>query len=308
MTSKVLVVGGLGYLGSIVSDLLYKQKDETDICDICLWKNREVGKLISFNTLYSSMECVKKTYDKMVWCADIDIPEFWNINSEIINLYKNKIINYFDFSPIKDVLWIQPYFPSDYKNNSNRYDKMEEYVGALNSIIYKNRTVNKIGFASFYGPSPRMRWDTVVNSIFLSFLTQRAVIIDNPLSRVRLISILDAAHHVVETLKSPVMQIPYFYTEEYSIIELAHLIKYLLGNGYEDCKILMNKYENDETVFRGSWQKEKSKHCDLEKAIKEMRDQLEKNMFPDFADDRYNNNVCVSAFASGLALIEGLKQ
>ena len=77
MSKKILVVGGFGYLGSVITDILSKNC-EVDVCDICLFSNEDVGKNISFLKFIPKIDDVKiDEYDTIIWSATVDISSFY---------------------------------------------------------------------------------------------------------------------------------------------------------------------------------------------------------------------------------------
>lgn len=296
MGQKILVCGGLGYLGSIITDLLSKKKNDVDIYDICLWDNGRIAKDINFKTLYNKVE--PKGYDVVVWCATIDSLDFWNSKNKFVENYKNKTLEFIKKIDCGKIFYCLPPYVED--------DIYKEI-----SIIFDLKKTCFIKFPSLYGPSPRMRWDMIPNKFLFDFLTINATILEEPLKRIPICSVLDAAKFVIfqiEALNTMNCITQSFHehlaTEYYSSIEMATIIKNLMPNP-ENYQIHCNKVE--EAPKEAYEYRLVNPMETLAKSMKEMLNQLEKNMFPDFVDDRYNNEESVSKILAGLRLLEGLE-
>jgi nucleoside-diphosphate-sugar epimerase len=296
MGQKILICGGLGYLGSIITDLLIKKKNDVDVYDICLWDNKCVRKDIGHRNFYKKVEPVG--YDVVVWCATVDNLDFWNSKSKFVENYKNKTLEFIKKIDCSKIFYCVPPF----------VDNMDVYKEI--ATIFDLKKTCFIKFPSLYGPSPRMRWDMIPNKFLFDFLTTNATILEEPLKRIPICSVLDAAKFVIFQIEA-LNAMNYitqsfhvhFATEYYSSIEMATIIKNLMPNP-ENYQIHCNKVEEIpkeayEYVFVNPTET-------LEKSMKEMLNQLEKNFFPDFTHDRYNNEESVSKILAGLRLLEGL--
>lgn len=280
--AKVLVVGGFGYLGSIVTDLLSTYKHEVDVCDLCLFDNYFVKDCIKFEKYYDSMRNVKDDYDFIIWSANIDVPTIYPVD---------KFCQVFLRQSHADFLLARKKAQKNFINLSTFHlnidstnQQMQHYLKNLEKETTEVKGCN-IRFGSIYGPSPRMRWDTHLNKTMLSCLQGAIQLEDDWPCKIPTVNVLDAAHFVIAALEHKCEKYEFF-TNQNSILENAYYIKSYLN---PKCEVIVDepKWYMD-NVFESS-------PGPISKGIKDacltLKQNLENNTNPDFANDIFNNEI-----------------
>jgi nucleoside-diphosphate-sugar epimerase len=290
MASKILVVGGFGYLGSIVTDMLVRRKNEVDVYDICMWGN-EPDRSVLFSKHWRSLP--DQEYDCVIWLAGIDVPS-WYTNDLIIDSYLNKVLTDIKNLKSKNIVFCPPTISNPF------IIKLME--------VFKEKGACCLELSELYGPSPRMRWDTIPNKIIFDFITQGGVVVENMFEYIDVLSVYDAAEFIVNYMNNEIgCTYPKIVYQTYTVIELVSVVKKIIGTDNLTIGINGSFYKENNPDYPKYSISFKKVVEPLEKSIKSMLSQLEKNQFQDFTDDRYNNTTCVANMKMGINLVERLK-
>jgi hypothetical protein len=300
---RILVVGGFGYLGSIISDKLMRLEHEVDIFDLCLFDNSDVVKDLyksrnpniyatitnSFDGAYNLLKEIK--YEHVVWCSNVDIEGFY----EKFLKHKQQTMDFFDI--------IVDHIPMtlclDYKNN----DTMTNYMG---NKLPSNK---KIYIPSLCGPSLRMRWDTAVNQIVFGFLTEKTVLLgQNWMNKIPICRVVEMAGVIADTVNAGKVKDYEKYVEGYfSILELAYMIKGILDS--EDAlNIHISKLDiNEINEINKNLNPDLQQGIQiLEETVLNIKEQLTNRALPDFWNDKYNNEAVLLPIMQNLGVLEKL--
>jgi len=299
---RILVVGGLGYLGSIISDKLMREENEVDIFDLCLFDNRDVindlyksrnPNIVStitstFDGVYSLLK--DKKYDHIIWCSNIDIEGFYEKFIE----HKKQTLNLFD----SIVSGIPMTICLDYKNN----DTITHYM------YNKSEKHNRIWIPPLYGPSLRMRWDTIINQIMFGFFTEKTVLLgQNWMTKIPICRVSQMASIVIDVIQ----QKPFenYIEGQFSILELVFMIKSFLDTEEDSLNIQMSKLNMEDvkdSLFKDiDIDLTKSVQI-LEETVLNVKEQLTNRALPDFWNDKYNNEAVLSPIMQNLSVLEKL--
>ena len=311
---SVLVIGGFGYLGSIVVDQLCRSDlERVDILDNDIFDCAEKILINPFkvNNIYKKIEDLDITiYDYFVWCATPDIPLFYN--SDIFLEYRNNILNTFKKIIInsngRKIINCSHWMIDIELYNNDENLKMLEFFNILEQFVKKYNVIN-IRIPVLYGPSLRMRWDTEINEMLFSFFIQNKIFIENWLDTIPVMSVYECAINIVNCiLKNKYTKLDYILITK---IEIANLIKNCIGNENTivhpidlspiikritqilNCPEINNSFIKFIKDFRFN--------------IESMKKQLEDGMFEDFENDKYNNSEIFSKILFGLNYLERFK-
>lgn len=299
----ILVVGGLGYLGSIISDKLMRLEHEVDIFDLCLFDNKDVSKdlyksrnpnIIStiattFDGAYGLLK--DKKYDHIIWCCNIDIEGFY----EKFIKHKQQTMDFFDMIVDK----VPMIACLDHKCNDNITQYMDHKLN-YKSTIY---------IPSLYGPSLRMRWDTIINQIIFGFLTEKTVLLgQNWMNKIPICRVAEMAETVVNHVNGIEIDYEKYLEGYYSIIELVFIIKDILDSE-DSLNINISKLDLKEinSVFDSKIDYNIQQSIQiLEETVLNIKEQLTNRALPDFWNDKYNNEAVLSPIMQNLSVLEKL--
>lgn len=300
---RVLVVGGAGYLGSIIVDLLKEKNVEVFVYDRFLFDNEDCCE-----KSLTLKETVEQKWDIIIWVASQEHEEYCKIFGQeeidlILKLTKNKD-NYFLFCSSHKML-----YDFRFQNHiTNHFKKIRD-------ILRQHGKGSEYLVPELYGPSKRMRWDTVPNSLIYSAFTENQIIIGNDvLSEIKIMPVLKFAQFVRDWCVSYLLNkrnlFNYdIYAEKYSLLELAFIVKNIFEELNVNIEIEVLKFSQKTlkylfvecTVFKETVLSDDS--IDLKTTIENMKHQLEKGMFEDFQNDKYNNETFLSSLIRGIKFL-----
>ena len=186
---NVAVLGGCGYLGSIITNELVKQECTVDIIDNVIFskEHAENCDFIEKDCLFDDISY--DSYDKVVWCIDIDTEIFYTYPCSKNYVKKNVE----KFKELCEMFGENFYFVTEnYDGNVTAYNDMlinkERIVNANNSHIFC--------LPCLYGPSSRMRFDTEVNKMFMWAYNTGMLVIENWVKKRVLCSVAVAGTYI----------------------------------------------------------------------------------------------------------------
>lgn len=175
MKTKILLVGGYGYLGShLLEYLITDLNKEITVCDIGIFfsnYNRGNEELINKNFVDFTEDELEE-YNLILICSDIDVPEFYDcgIYDNYVDKYLRVLKSCTNLMNTKIV-----HFNNCYKNvdtESKYYDyliKIEQSIA--NDAINKNYHI--IECPELYGGKYRIRNDLFINDVILKFIVDK---------------------------------------------------------------------------------------------------------------------------------------
>lgn len=294
---QILVAGGFGYLGSILVDLLTIAGNHVDIYDTCMWDNEETKESIKFRKMFNYIPSTKieeiDEYDCIVWCANIDSERYY-----CEQLHDHKLRSFLDFNELASLgkKFINcSTFRLNYQEtkNSPAYQNLIE----REMVAEKYNQIN-IRIPSLYGPSPRMRWDTYINSMILSCMTQKKIYIESDwLTDIPICHVVNMAEYIRELCTIPSTNIiRHFQLDMFNLIEISHIIG--LSLGIKDIEVITET--NRQTVpnnydIQGiPWSP--NKKLSIKDALVGFKKNIEIGNLPNFLDDKFNNEVMIDNF------------
>lgn len=280
---NIAVIGGGGYLGSTIEQELKKHYgvkvtifDNALFCDEYL-KNKDYEHVNILNNIPDF-----SGFDRIIWCCDIDVPMFYN--TEFSKDYIKANINSFEKmckQYKKKMYWIQ-----DHSHNGG-----QEYQKMLDT---KKNMISKVGgqicyVGQLYGPSGRMRFDTVLNEMFVMAVTEGNVFVDDWLDHVCLQSVAVVAEYIASDVLLKKAELNYMY---FSKIELAYRMALIFKR-----KIGVVASDNMGTHNRPciSGVKDDDRYS-IEKSFTYMCEGLERGALDSVVKDSYNNSRIIANF------------
>lgn len=306
---NILVVGGAGYVGGGIVDLL-SSKHNVTVYDSLIYENsyrKSVDFIYGDIRDYQKLNPILKKFDAVIWLAalvgdgacSINPVLTHEINSETVKNLANSFSGKIVFLSTCSVYGAQeglldensPVNPlSDYASSKLNAEK---YLEDSDAIIFRLGTL--FGIGDLFS---RIRLDLVVN-----ILTTRALI-DNKMSVFGgdqwrpLLHVKDVANAIEATVESDTQGIFNLHHKNYKIIEIAEEIKNKIPKvniettplPFQDARNYQVSSEKlyNLTNFKAS--------IGLEQGINEVYELIDSNRIKDINDPRYSNQSFLQTF------------
>ncbi len=190
--NEVLVIGGSGYIGTVVSDYLRKKKFKVTNFDCLIYKKKN---LITKNTNFKNINFIDidkleknwKNYKTVIFLAglvgDPITKKYPKLANKINFTATKRLINYLNKKKINQLIFISTC--SNYGLSNSKYKlsensrlkpislyakskvEIEKYL--LNNKKKLNYSFNILRFATAFGSSSRMRFDLTINQ-FVNYI------------------------------------------------------------------------------------------------------------------------------------------
>ncbi len=299
---KVLIVGGAGYVGGGIVDLLSKENEVT-VYDSLIYENsyrKNVDFIFGDIRDYKKINNILDQYDAVIWLAAlvgdgacaINPALTHEINSETVkNLAKNfkgKIV----FLSTCSVYGAQEGIldESSEVNPLSEYASSkliaEKYLADSDSIIFRLGTLFGIG-----DKFSRIRLDLVVNILTTKAYIDKKMSVFGGEQWRPLLHVKDVANAIAHTLDTQTNGVFNLHYKNFKIIEIANEIKNKISDveiettplPFQDARNYQVSSEKlkDATGFQAT--------VDLTQGINEMYELISSNRIKDINDPRYSN-------------------
>jgi len=321
--NKVLVIGGAGYLGSVLTRKLLDRGYNVRILDNLTYGDHGIKSLYEhprFEFIKGDMRDIQtvvdavKNIDAVVHLAAIvgdpasslDPEETIEINylgtKMLAEVCKYSQINRFIFASTCSVYGASPTPDTkiDEKSDLNPislYAEMKlKSEQALLEIADENFSPTILRMATLYGLSPRMRFDLVVNILTIKAIKEKKYKIFGGQQWRPILHVDDAAEAYMTCLEKPLKLIKkeIFNTgannENYKIIEIGNIVKKVIPSA----KMNVDTTDIDSRDYNVSFDKIQKNLNYFTKytvtdGVEEIKKAVDKNMFSDYTDSKYNN-------------------
>ncbi len=310
---KILIVGGAGYLGGAVTDILSEQKKhEFRVYDALLYEN---SYLKSVDFVYGDIRDHKKLLpqlkwaDAVVWLAALVGDGACAVNPDITIELNNDAVG-----------WLAEHYNGriiftstcsvygamdgilDEKSPTNPLSVYAVTKLAAEKKLYgKNAMVFRLG--TLFGLSDqfsRIRLDLVVNTLTVKAYAEKKLTIFGGKQYRPILHVRDAAQTIVDNLDTKHKGIYNIHQQNIKIIDLADEVK----KHFTDLKVekVDMKFE-DSRNYRVSSEKAKKTFNFAPKltatdGIKELKKILEEGRIKDWNNPIYTNQTCLAEFGS----------
>jgi len=244
---KILIVGGAGYIGTVLIEELLKFDYEVDVVDLCWFGNHLPSgcRLIKRD----AMDLVKNDligYDQVIFLAGLSNDPMAELSgphnfihntaipTHIAILAKEAGVKRFIFASSASVYGFtnnEIYNEESIPLTAFPYgmSKLQTERGIF-QIADKNFSVVAMRKGTVCGYSPRMRFDLVVNTMFKTAILTKKITINNPALQRPILSIRDAVRAYVFTIRSPysVSGIFNFISENTNLKELGETVQHIV--------------------------------------------------------------------------------
>lgn len=325
--NSVAIIGGAGYLGSVLSRLLLSQGYRVSVLDNLLYGSQGIDNLIENENFIHINGSMDKISDIVKTIRDADAvvhlgaivgdpaSEIDPSNTLSINLHSTKIvadvckfynINRFIFASTCSV-----YGKSDGSQGITEEAPMNpvslyartkiESEKILISMTGKNFSPTILRFSTLFGLSQRMRFDLVVNVLCAKAYFDNKITIFGGEQYRPMLSTHDASRSIIACLKSPLKNVSGEVFNvgnsnlNYKIIEIGRAIKEKLPSA----AIEITKDDVDTRDYNVNFDKIKrltnfSTEVSLQEGIETIIEAFEKGNFKDYNNKVYSNYLSLS--------------
>jgi nucleoside-diphosphate-sugar epimerase len=244
---NILVVGGAGYVGSVLVPELDKLGYEVDVVDLLWFGNNLPSNInvIQKNAFDLTQEDIKQ-YQQIIFLAGLSndpMAEFspkqnfiqnCSLPSYLVYISKQAQVKRFIFASSCSIYGCASdkiYSESDNVFSSYPYGiaKIQaEFV--IKNLSDKNFSTICLRKGTISGYSPRMRFDLVINAMFKSAILYNKIIVNNSDIWRPILSMTDAINAYIKSIEAPynVSGVFNVASENYKILYLAQIIRTVL--------------------------------------------------------------------------------
>tara|TARA_B100000989_G_scaffold125526_1_gene93057 strand:- start:15796 stop:16743 length:948 start_codon:yes stop_codon:yes gene_type:complete len=311
---KILIVGGAGYVGGYVTDLLVNTENEIIVYDNLLYEN-QFQKDVKF--IYGDIRDYKKIQkyfnwaDAVIWMAALVGDGACSINPSITNEVNfesvKNLTNNFNgkivFFSTCSVYGAQ----NDILDENSKTDPLSVYastkLSAEKLLLKKNSLIFRLGTLFGVGDAfSRIRMDLVVNVLTTKAITEKKLTVFGGRQFRPLLHVKDAARMIIEAIASEKTGIYNLHSENIKIIDLAERVKKKFDN------ISIDKVDikfQDARNYRVNGDKLKKDFnfipkYSVEDGISEIKQLILEKRIKDMNDPRYTNQKYLEIFKSSL--------
>lgn len=321
--NKVLVVGGAGYLGSILCRRLLEKRYIVRVLDILMYGDVGIEDLYTnpkFDLLKGDIRDLQvvmqglKGMDAVIHLAAIvgdsaaalkpqEAIEINFLSAKLIaETCKHYQINRFIFASTCSVYGASSE-PEERLNEESVLNPVSLYAlmklkseNGILELLDENFAPTILRMATLYGLSPRMRFDLVANTLSAKAIVDKEITIFGGNQWRPILHVKDAAEAFVRCLEEPIGTLKGRIlnvgsnAQNYQIKEIGEIVHKVIP----DAKLLTNEENADRRNYNVSFDKIKrvlnyEANYTVEDAVAEIRDAIEGEVIRDYTSKRYSN-------------------
>ena len=318
---KVLVIGGAGYIGSVLVQMLLKEGFKVKVMDKLLYGDHGIRELYENKNFEFFKGDITSIDDILEAMKDVDaVVHLAGIVGDPASKTKPEDtlkINYFSTRALSDIAKYLGISKFIFASSCSVYGFREEVcteetdtnplsLYAETKLMSEKALLEEKGngfcpvilrFATAYGLSPRMRFDLVVNLLTAKAIFDKVITVFGEGRQYRPFAhIRDISRAIIAILKAPVDKVcgEIFNVgsdeQNLSIKELAEKIK----SRYPEAELKFVKEKEDNRSYRVSFRKIKERlgftaEYTIEYAVDEIKQAVEKGLITDYKDKKYSN-------------------
>lgn len=307
---KILVVGGAGYVGGAVTDLLLRGDYDTRVYDALLYEECYRKSVpFYFGDVRSPEKLLPhlKWADAVIWLAALVGDGACALNPGITDEINHNGVKWLSENFNKRIIFTSTcsvYGAQETElNESAPVNPLSAYAAtklrAEKHLEMKNTLILRLGTLFGIGDRySRLRMDLVVNTLTLRASRQGKITVFGGDQFRPLLHVRDAARAIVENLATPHTGIYNLLRQNVRIVDLAYQIR----NHYPDLQIetTPKKYQ-DARNYRVSGMKAASvlnfkPRSSIDDGIEELKELLDSNRLRDTENPRYTNHTYLKMF------------
>ena len=307
---RVLITGGAGYLGSVLSRKLLAKGYNVRVMDT-LWYGSEsiedLKKNENFELIKEDIRNLVPTVKAMIDVdAVIHLASIVGMPASSIEPRTSEEINYLATKNIAELCQLHDietyifastcsvygYQPNKIINEKSHVAPLDFYAKqkylSERATGWLNRSPTIYRFGTLFGLSPRMRFDLVINLFVAQALTDGKITVFGGKQERPFLHVSDAADSLIFGIEKNITGTYNVISENMTILQAAERIKKIIG-----CEIEISAENEDNRSYRVSAEKIKQVGFtplkNLDDTIKEIKDAFSNKLLKDYNDVKYNN-------------------
>jgi nucleoside-diphosphate-sugar epimerase len=307
---RVLVTGGAGYLGSILSRKLLEKGYKVRVMDALWYGNESIKGIVQNENFELIKEDIRNLVPTVRSLTDVDavihLASIVGMPASSIEPRTSEEINYlatknlaelcqlhdiqtYIFASTCSVYGYQPKKMIDEKSRVSPLDfyAQQKYLSER-ATGWLNRAPTIYRFGTLFGLSPRMRFDLVINLFIAQATIEGKITVFGGEQERPFLHVSDAADALIFGIEKDLTGTYNVISQNMTIMQAAKLISKFTG-----CEIEVSKENEDNRSYKVSAEKIKqvgfSPSKTIEDAIKEIKDALIDKKIEDYNNVRYNN-------------------
>ena len=307
---RVLITGGAGYLGSVLSRKLLSKGYQVRIMDSLWYGNESIKELEqneNFELIKEDIRNLVPTVKSMINVdAVIHLASIVGMPASSIEPRTSEEINYLATKNIAELCQLHNietyifastcsvygYQPNKIINEKSNVSPLDFYAQqkylSERATGWLNRSPTIYRFGTLFGLSPRMRFDLVINLFVAQAIIDGKITVFGGKQERPFLHVSDAADSLIFGIEKNLTGTYNVISENMTIMQAAERISKLTG-----CKIEISENNEDNRSYRVSAEKIKqvgfSPSKTIEDAIKEIKDALIDKKIENYKDVKYNN-------------------
>jgi nucleoside-diphosphate-sugar epimerase len=308
---KILVVGGAGYIGSVLLPELLERGYEVDVIDLLWFGNHLPLKIKPINkNIFDLTEEDLASYEQVIFMAGLSndpMAEYSPAENFVSNAAAPAFLGYIaKKAGVKRFIYagscsVYGYTVNELYNEESPAIASYPYgiskLQGENSVMQmkdSNFSVIALRQGTVSGYSPRMRLDLVVNTMFKTAVTEKAIVVNNPAIWRPILSIKDAATAYIRAVEanSDISGVFNVASGNYTVGEIGDLVKSGVKQHLNMDIRLDIRHIEDYRNYKVSIEKAKKvlsfhpKYA-IDAIVEDLVENMEK--FSDFDDPKYYN-------------------
>jgi len=307
---KILIVGGAGYVGGVVTDLLIKNKHNVTVYDSLLYEDqylKDCQFILGDVRDESKLKGLLSKFDTVVWIAALVGDGACNIDPKLTNEINFKSVEFLSHNFNGRIVFFSTCSvygaQNQLLNENSSVNPLSLYAStklkAENALKNKNAIIFRLG--TLFGLSDkfaRLRMDLVVNTLTAKAFIENKINVFGGEQYRPLLHVRDAAKAIHESISSKEVGIFNLSLDNFKIIDIANAIK----DHFPSLEILIEDIPFQDTR---NYRVDNSKSLNLLNfkadillldGIKEIKKLLMETRIKDINNPRYTNQKYLQIF------------
>jgi len=307
---RILVTGGAGYVGSLLSRKLLAKGYQVRVMDALWYGKQSISDCLTHENFELVEEDIRNLTSTVRAMKDVDavvhLASIVGMPASSIEPRTSEEINYLATKNIAELCQLHGIGTYIFASTCSVYGSQPEKIITEKSktspldyyakqkflseraIGWLNTAPTILRFGTLFGLSPRMRFDLVINLFIAKALKEKEITVFGGNQYRPFLHVEDAADSIIFALEKDLTGTYNIMTENFTILNAAEKIKELT-----DCKIQISNENEDKRNYNVSAEKIKDvgfkPKKNVEFAFNQIKKALEDNTITNYKEKIYNN-------------------